>query len=173
MEGVPVARKKRITKQQRNDRLRRLMWPWLWWLGIHQRYRVDWCWNDRLEGGPWTKCEAEELPILATAFGRYPYRQLHICLATQPFDDMDDDELEHALIHELLHADVFWPLRRILNGITEDSKGNVPQALQADRTEYGTLEESAVDLIAHWLMRLKPEKGLPLLLKGHVRDKRV
>lgn len=160
-----MARKKRITKQQRNDRLRRLMWPWLWWLGIHQRYRVDWCWQDKLDSGHESKGDVEERPVLATAFGRYPYRQLHLCLAAPAFDDMDDDGLEFALLHELLHADVLWPLRRILNSLTEDEG--------QQRAEYATLEESAVDLLTHWLMRLKPEKGLPLLLKEHVRDKRV
>ncbi len=165
-----MARKKRVTEKAREERLRRVLWPWLWWLGMHQRYQVEWCWNDKLDRGPWAKGQAEESPVLATAFGTYPYRQLHICLAKPAFDSVDDGVLEHALLHELLHADVLWPLRRILNGLTEDNEGNVPQALQADRNAYGTLEESAVDLLTHWLIRLKPVGGLPLLLKEHVRD---
>ena len=168
-----MARKKRVTKKQREERLRRLIWPWLWWLGIHQRYRVSWCWVSKMESGPWMKGQVAENKAAATGFGNYPYREIHLCLVRWPFDTHDDDDIEHMLLHELLHADVLWPMRRIMNGLTADSKGKVIPKRQADRTEYATLEESAVDLLTHWLMRLKPEGGLPLLLKEHVRDKKV
>lgn len=159
-----MARKKRVTKKGREERLRRILWPWLWWLGIHQRYKVTWCWVDKLESGPWMKGQVDEDSAAATAYGQYPYREVHLCLAMRPFDDSADAQLEHMLLHELLHADVLWPLRRILNGLTESG--------DSDRVEYATLEESAVDLLTHWLIRLKPATGLPMLLKEHVRDQK-
>ncbi len=146
------------SRKKRNERVERLLTPWLNYLGISQRYNVTWCWTDKVEEAPWSSGMTFSTPA-AEGCANYPYRTIHMCLVGKLIDEVDDDELEHLLLHETLHGDVFWPIRRILNRLVFKDEDTVHPKLKGDHAEYGTLEESAVDLLTHWLVRLRDRGG--------------
>lgn len=155
------------TDKKRNERLRFIIWPWLWWLGIAQRYQIEWSWANKIDPGPWSSGQPDVEAAAAEGMGHYPYRTIVITISRKAFDRLDDEQVEEMLLHELMHADLFWPLRRIVNRMTETLVD------KSDRVEYGTLEEAAADLVKHWLLRMKPKDGLKLLLEEQAHGKNL
>lgn len=132
------------SRKKRNERLKRVLWPWLQYLGISQRKDVTWCWVDTLGKAPWSTTE----PV-AKCTTNYPYGEIHLSLVGKEIDLLDDDELEEVLLHELMHGDVFAPIRTAVNNTKNKTL----------MTEVGTLEETAADLLKHWLIRLRNRGG--------------
>lgn len=148
----------RQSNKKRNERLERLLTPWLNYLGISQRYNVTWCWTTKVEEAAWSSGGDYSAPA-AEGYANYPYRVIHMCMVGRLIDQMDDGEFERLLLHETLHGDVFWPMRRIINRLVFKEDGTVHPKLQGDKDEHGILEESAVDLLTHWLIRLRDRGG--------------
>lgn len=132
------------SRRKRNERLRRIMYPWLLYLGISQRKNVTWCWTDKVALAPWSNTEPA-----AECVTNYPYREIHFCFVGKQIDQLEDDHLEEVLLHELMHGDVFGSIRTVVNATDNE----------ALIVEVGKLEESAAELLKHWLIRLRDRGG--------------
>ncbi|HEC64704.1 MAG TPA: hypothetical protein ENI23_05390 [bacterium] len=137
-----MAPKRKITDDERLDKVLPIATPLLKWFGIYQSYVVKIDFLDDLDSnhvGYESVARIEE---------HYPYRLITIKFQRKYIDDSPPHQIEGTIIHEILHPLIFGPVERYLTG-----RGMTVGA------EFEDLQESLVDLIRIWLTRLRPEEG--------------
>ncbi|KKN60413.1 hypothetical protein LCGC14_0532470 [marine sediment metagenome] len=132
---------KKKTDAQRVAKIKKAIYPLLKFFGVSTQYRVVVSFTNRI--GEYHS------GAVAQVVANFPYRNIAIEYLRSFVDGADAESLEEVTIHELLHALVFTPYRGML-GLDK-----VP--LQVSHTE-----ESIVDMLTVWLMRLRPKKGFIL-----------
>lgn len=136
--------------RRRRDRLSRLTYGWSLWLGVQQTYHVTVSFVNEIERANKTDGVGSEERAAAAIVSGWPYRDLNMEFNRELFDDATDKELETLVLHELLHPLLFDVIKQVI-----DKRGMADEVLR----RYNAAEESAVDLMAHYLMRLRPARG--------------
>jgi len=130
----------------RMERVKALVEPLLFRLGVAQQYSVRICFLAAL------KSEKNALPnggpriIAARVSEDYPYRVMLIELNRAFFDNSSDYDVVRTVVHEILHITPFGPLHRYAGKLL----GKPPQEDEMWLCE----EEESVDLLALWISRL-------------------
>lgn len=111
------------------------------WLGFLQRYRLIASFVEDLG-------VSHRSGAVATVKEDYPYRIVEIMYKRSWVDEADLESLEEVTLHEVLHVELFGPVERYAKG----------RGLVLD-TEFANLQESAVDLMALWMTRMRADLG--------------
>ncbi len=133
--------KHKITDDERLDKVLSISTPVLKWFGLYQSYVIKFNFVDEFDGSRGGE-------VVARVEEDYPYRLITIQFQRKYIDNNSPFTIEGALIHEILHPLISGPMDRYLEG-----------RMIGWGKEYNDLQESLVDLIRIWLVRLRPEKG--------------
>ena len=135
--------KQKFTDEERLDKVASIADPILKWFGIYQSYKIKIVFVDEFDGG---SSEA----VVARVEEDHPYRFITIMLKRSFIDNNASSplEIEGAIIHEILHPLISGPMDRYLES-----------RMIGWGKEYNDLQESLVDLIRIWIVRLRPEEG--------------
>jgi len=136
---------KKLSDDERHDKVEVAIKGVLSWLGVAQQWRI------RLEFvDEFPAARGHRSGAVASIDEDYPYRTLNLTWVRTAVDGYDLDMIEELTLHELLHILLFGNAYRFATVYAQEH----------NRTnEWMDIEESAVDLAAHFLARLKPEGG--------------
>ena len=113
------------------------------WLGISQRYRIQLEFVDELDsvvGSP-GRC------AVASISEDYPYKTLTVTWRRDAVDGFTPEVLTELMLHEMLHVLLFGEAYRFVT----------PRIGRVEYSAWMTIEEAAVDLAAHMLVRMKEQ----------------
>jgi hypothetical protein len=144
--------------RKREKRVRAALDPWVTYLGLEHTHHltVNLC----------DACECEEHggtlsgnDAFASTSTNYPYTDVSINITRKGVDEATDEELERAVLHELLHVvvspmGVFGGFKVIANiqAMTED-EGDIPETAIVGL--LSAQEEHVVDILTRVCIRLK------------------
>jgi len=136
---------KTLSDDERHEKVEVATEGILSWLGVAQQWRI------RLEFvDEFPEARGHRSGAVASIDEDYPYRTLTLTWVRTAVDGYDLEMIEELTLHELLHILLFGDAYRF----------STIYAQEHHRTnEWMDIEESAVDLAAHFLARLKPEDG--------------
>lgn len=133
----------RKTTEARARKVRKAIEGVLNWLGFLQQYDVTIDFIDKFEDTNLPEQPNARLDYL------YPYRSLVITWRNDYVDNATSEGIEESAIHEALHVLLFGGIHPLV----EKGLGD------AEYQQYRNLEEQAVDLATHYLMRRRPRYG--------------
>lgn len=135
---------KTLTDDQRLKKVEEATEGILSWLGVRHQWRI------RLEFvDEFTVSRGHRSGAVTSIEEDYPYRTLTITWLRTAIDEYDAESIEALMLHELLHILLFGAAYRFTN-----------ESMTKERAdEWMNLEETAVDLAAHFIARGRPEDG--------------
>lgn len=114
------------------------------WLGFLQQYDLDVGFTDKFGD-----LQHNDMQPNARLEYIYPYHSVFIAWRRDWVDRATPEEIEESAIHEALHV-------LLLAGLNDITKKYLPRA---EHRRIRDLEEQAVDLATHYLMRRRPRYG--------------
>lgn len=141
--GPTVSGKDRKTDDARAKKVEAATEGALRWLGFLQQYDVTVSFTDKFEG---TNTPTQPNARLSYV---YPYHSVAIVWRRDYVDHATPEEIEESAIHEALHV-------LLLAGLRTLAQRHLPDA---EYRRVCDLEEHAVDLATHYLMRRRPQYG--------------
>lgn len=133
----------RKTDDARAEKVERATEGALRWLGFLQQYDMATYFTDKFEGTQSSTQPNARLEYI------YPYHSVFITWRRDWVDRATPEEIEESAIHEALHV-------LLLAGLNDVSQRHLPDS---ERQRVRDLEEHAVDLATHLLMRRRPKYG--------------